>query len=140
MITPCKQVMDTGRVMFLKVLGSRMQEGVGEAGTPSKYNPTASIPSMQRNPSKTKVTCDVKKNMIFRSFTDKICVFEDLGSIKKTMQTKVSPEPFLLFLSVAPSQSLQRRQHRAGFQLQDPKRGFIVLSTFSLKKFLPEAL
>ena len=82
MITPCKQVMDTGKVMFLKVLGSRMQEGVGEAGTPSKYNPTASIPSMQRKPSKTKVTCDDKKNINFRSFTDKIYVFEDFGMNK----------------------------------------------------------
>ena len=82
MITPCKQVMDTGKVMFLKVLGSRMQEGVGEAGTPSKYNPTASIPSMQRKPSKTKVTCDDKKSINFRSFTDRISFFEDVGKNK----------------------------------------------------------
>ena len=61
--TPCEQVMDTGVEMFLKMVGSTMQEGVGEAGTPSKYNPTASIPSMQRKPSKTKVTWDAKKNI-----------------------------------------------------------------------------
>ena len=57
-ITPCKQVMETGKEMLWKVVGSTMQVGVGEVGTPSKYNPTASMPSMQRKPSKTKVTCD----------------------------------------------------------------------------------
>ena len=98
-ITPCKQVMDTGWEMLWKVAGSTMQEGVGETGTPSKYSPTASIPSMQTKPSKTKVTWETK------------------GEV-----SRISPEPSLSFLSVAPSQSLQRRQHRGEFQSQVPKK------------------
>ena len=112
-ITPCKQVMETGREMFLKVVGSTMQVGVGEVGTPSKYNPTASMPSMQRKPSRTKVTCGDKKGVFSR----------------------VLPEPSPAFLSVAPFQSLQRRQHREGFQWQGPKNGFILSLRFLSRRF-----
>ena len=114
MITPCKQVMDTGKEMLWKVVGSTTQVGVGEVGTPSKYNPTASMPSMQRKPSRTKVT--------YRG--------EEKGDF-----SKVSPEPSPAFLSVAPSQSLQRRQHRGGFQWQDPEKGFILSLQFLSRRF-----